>query len=213
MKRLDLPASRSGSEEGEDEVMVETPFEYSDDDDCVFTEHVDRTKKLTVRISEVIDINLYCPEEQHREDSFSESEEEDVSCEHLEGGLDDMACTEEEYELHHPSSRKFNIIAPLSEDESTLPSDDEATPPSDDEATPPPVEDEATPPPVEDETTPPPVALLDGLTMEDCIARMDDGISIASSAGESFSFASRSKSFINLFFGGGGGGDEAVGTP
>jgi hypothetical protein len=160
--------------------MADTPFEYtSSDEEGKFSvpvdRDVDRTKKLSVRISDVVDVSIY------KNDTLSgdnhclegcDDEEEESS-----GSLDDSRVegsddvSESHYD-HPPSSSREER---LSESDSVF-SEDSVIP----------------------EKT------IGGKTMQDCIAMMDDGtMSVGSHASDDEGFAKRSKSFMNLFFGGG----------
>ena len=162
--------------------MAETPFEYTSSDEeegvsCRANPDTDRTKRLlSVRISDVVDVNLYRNDPPDGDDgSLEEGDEEDVnsisSDENMKEDKDEPP--ESHYDIPRSVSREHKV----SESDSVFTEDSIA-----------------------------PEVTIDGKTIEDCIAMMDDGtMSIAShgSASDDEGFAKRSKSFLNLFFGSG----------
>ena len=162
--------------EGSMTSIAETPFDYTSSDDekrlsSLSNPDADRTKKLSVRISNVVDVNIYSNEAPHADNSSLEecNENEEEDDEHVEKVEYDAV--ESHYDVPTTSAREHRI----SESESVL---------------------------TEDSTNP--EMTIDGKTLEDCIAMMDDGtLSVGSHASEDsgFGLANRSKSFLNLFFG------------
>ena len=161
--------------EGSMASIAETPFDYTSSDDerrlsSLSNPEADRTKKLSVRISDVVDVNLYRNEMPYdKNDSFEEcNENEEEDEEHLEN----VECETAESHYDVPTTAQQQRI---SESES-----------------------------VDTQDSSSPAMAIEGKTLEDCIAMMDDGTwSVGSHASDDsgFGFASRSKSFLNLFFG------------
>ncbi|KAL5256022.1 hypothetical protein ACHWQZ_G011289 [Mnemiopsis leidyi] len=161
--------------EGSMASIAETPFDYTSSDDerrlsSLSNPEADRTKKLSVRISDVVDVNLYRNEMPYdKNDSFEEcNENEEEDEEHLEN----VECETAESHYDVPTTAQQQRI---SESESFDTQDSSS-----------------------------PAMAIEGKTLEDCIAMMDDGTwSVGSHASDDsgFGFASRSKSFLNLFFG------------
>ena len=161
--------------EGSMTSMAETPFDYTSSDDVKRLSSLsypdgDRTKKLSVRISNVVDVNIYSNEAPHADNSSLEEchENEEEDDEHVEKV---EYAVQSHYDVPTTSARKQRI----SESDSVLTEDSSS-----------------------------PEMTLDGKTLEDCIAMMDDGtLSVGSHASEDsgFGLANRSKSFLNLFFG------------
>lgn len=136
------------------EDLVETPFEYSksDEEDLVDPTQ-DRTKKLCVRINEVVDVNVYsniC-----HDDVFNNSGSENSELEKEEFNSECEIFTDNEDSVLDGSNG---------------------------------------------EETKDPQQMIEGKTMDDCIAMMED-FDFGSEDGSEGGLGFRTKSFLNIFFG------------
>ncbi|XP_063674809.1 phosphatidylinositol 4-phosphate 5-kinase type-1 alpha-like isoform X3 [Bolinopsis microptera] len=158
--------------------LAETPFDYtSSDEEGRFrslsnNDSPDRTKKLSVRISDVVDVNMYRSSPPSGDSSSIDEGDEDLS-----SSIDDIR---PERDQEFPESH-YDVPASSAREERLSESDSVFS---------------------KDSITPEITTTIDGKTFEDCVAMMDDGtFSVASNASDDEGFAKRSKSFLNLFFG------------
>lgn len=151
------------------EDLVDTPFEYSKSDDEDLADPTqDRTKKLCVRINDVVDVNLYS--NTSHDDVFNNSGSENSELE-----KEEFNSENEEFPCENEDMGHDDDVLPECENDSVL---DGST----------------------GEETKDPQQMIEGKTMDDCIAMMED-FDFGSDDGSEGGLGFRTKSFLNIFFG------------
>lgn len=176
--RLSLPDHFT---EGSTSSLVDTPFEYTSSDEEGFGQATSDKHNQRVRISDIIDINLYQDQDSNSEDNLGGGLEESGEDDDIDSIPNISGCYDEGEDQNKGTLVRYDV--PISPSRARL-SESECESES--------LASQGSPTPDAGRT-------IDGNTLEDCIKMMDD-ISVGSHVSDE-GFTKRSKSFLNLFFG------------